>query len=643
MPRDVLAGPRGSRASPLRALAACDAVRCRSRSPFGSCESTKTRSGFPKIRPWPSRPVSARGHGSASRRHRPGRARPLRGGVAARARGGRDRAHRGAERRAQRGHPPAVRGGARRPSRPTGPFKGVPFVVKDLVCARRATRRTTRGCASCATSASAPTPTRGSRRASARRASCSSARPTRPSSASCRRPSRRPTGPRATRGTRTTRPAARAAARPRPWRRAWCRSGTPATAAARSASRPRAAGWSGLKATRARVSMAPLGDFIGGLATELVVSRSVRDTAAVLEFASEGAPPGEPYFAPARRRGPTPRRSGADPGKLRIGLMTAPPGGSSSRRIRSAWRPPRRRRALLESLGPRGRTWPTRPRSTTRATSRSSWCAGRPAWPPASTSGRDAHRQADHPGRRGADHLGAGRAGLEHTRRPRCVTRDRLRADRGAAAVLAWWQDYDLLLRRRWRCRRAELGDDRHRRTRRTRWRRSSARCPTPRSPPGSTRPASRRSRCRCTESEAGLPIGVQLVGRPGRRGPAAAGGGAARAGAAVGGAAAAGVRGGLAATDQAAQRAAVRARHTPQGRRRSGARQPRGRSPPAGPARSHGLTAAGGRRRRRGVAQELLDRRGDRGGLLGRGCRAAPARCAGAPGAAFRCGSRAG
>ena len=50
----------------------------------------------------------------------------------------------------------------------------------------------------------------------------------------------------------------------------------------------------GLKATRARVSMAPLGDFIGGLVTELVVSRSVRDTAAVLEFASEGAPPGEP-------------------------------------------------------------------------------------------------------------------------------------------------------------------------------------------------------------------------------------------------------------------------------------------------------------------------------------------------------------
>jgi amidase len=84
----------------------------------------------------------------------------------------------------------------------------------------------------------------------------------------------------------------------------------------------------GLKATRARVSMAPLGDYVGGLVTELVVSRSVRDTAAVLEFVSEGAPPGEPYFAPAKAR-PYTDEVGADPGKLRIGLMTRPPGGEA--------------------------------------------------------------------------------------------------------------------------------------------------------------------------------------------------------------------------------------------------------------------------------------------------------------------------
>jgi len=82
----------------------------------------------------------------------------------------------------------------------------------------------------------------------------------------------------------------------------------------------------GLKASRARVSMAPLGDFASGLGTELVVSRSVRDTAAVLEWVSATAPPGEPYFAPAKERSYT-DEVGADPGELRIGLMTSPPGG----------------------------------------------------------------------------------------------------------------------------------------------------------------------------------------------------------------------------------------------------------------------------------------------------------------------------
>ncbi len=81
----------------------------------------------------------------------------------------------------------------------------------------------------------------------------------------------------------------------------------------------------GLKPTRARVSMAPIGDFVSGLGVELVVSRSVRDTAAVLEWVSD-PPPGEPYFAPDRKR-PYTEEVGADPGRLRIGLMTSAPGG----------------------------------------------------------------------------------------------------------------------------------------------------------------------------------------------------------------------------------------------------------------------------------------------------------------------------
>jgi amidase len=82
----------------------------------------------------------------------------------------------------------------------------------------------------------------------------------------------------------------------------------------------------GLKPSRGRVSLAPeFGDFMSGLTTELVVSRSVRDAAAVLEWVAD-PPPGEPYYAPDRAR-PYTEEVGADPGRLRIGLMTRPPGG----------------------------------------------------------------------------------------------------------------------------------------------------------------------------------------------------------------------------------------------------------------------------------------------------------------------------
>jgi amidase len=86
-----------------------------------------------------------------------------------------------------------------------------------------------------------------------------------------------------------------------------------------------ACGLVGLKPSRGRVSLGPeFGDHISGLAAELVVCRSVRDAAAVLEWVAD-PPPGEPYVAPARRR-PYPDEVGAEPGRLRIGLMTTPPG-----------------------------------------------------------------------------------------------------------------------------------------------------------------------------------------------------------------------------------------------------------------------------------------------------------------------------
>ncbi|HEX8958263.1 MAG TPA: amidase [Solirubrobacterales bacterium] len=79
----------------------------------------------------------------------------------------------------------------------------------------------------------------------------------------------------------------------------------------------------GLKPTRQRVSEGPLiGDIMSGMTAELVVARSVRDTAAVLD-AVHGPGPGDPYAAPPPLR-PYAEEVGADPGKLRIGLWTEP-------------------------------------------------------------------------------------------------------------------------------------------------------------------------------------------------------------------------------------------------------------------------------------------------------------------------------
>jgi amidase len=61
------------------------------------------------------------------------------------------------------------------------------------------------------------------------------------------------------------------------------------------------------------------------MSVEHVVSRSVRDTAAVLD-AVAGYVPGDPYTAPAPTR-PYRDEVGADPGRLRIGFSVRAPGG----------------------------------------------------------------------------------------------------------------------------------------------------------------------------------------------------------------------------------------------------------------------------------------------------------------------------
>jgi len=87
-----------------------------------------------------------------------------------------------------------------------------------------------------------------------------------------------------------------------------------------------ACGLFALKPTRARNPLGPeYGDIAAGGAVEHALTRSVRDSAALLD-ATSGPDPGDPYWAPP------PVRSfldevGADPGRLRIGYTTRTPEG----------------------------------------------------------------------------------------------------------------------------------------------------------------------------------------------------------------------------------------------------------------------------------------------------------------------------
>jgi amidase len=83
-----------------------------------------------------------------------------------------------------------------------------------------------------------------------------------------------------------------------------------------------ACGLFGLKPTRGRISLGPDdGEAWAGLVARHVVTRSVRDSAAILDVLA-GAVPGDPYSAapPAR---PFAEEVGADPGRLRVGVLSA--------------------------------------------------------------------------------------------------------------------------------------------------------------------------------------------------------------------------------------------------------------------------------------------------------------------------------
>ena len=79
----------------------------------------------------------------------------------------------------------------------------------------------------------------------------------------------------------------------------------------------------GLKPTRGRVSQGPLiGEAWAGGVIDGAVTRTVRDAAGVLDVISKPMP-GEPYYAPPLPRSLA-REVGADPGRLRIGVLDRP-------------------------------------------------------------------------------------------------------------------------------------------------------------------------------------------------------------------------------------------------------------------------------------------------------------------------------
>lgn len=84
----------------------------------------------------------------------------------------------------------------------------------------------------------------------------------------------------------------------------------------------------GLKPSRGRTPHGPdLGEGMNGLGVSHCVSRSVRDSAALLDI-SHGPAPGDPYAAPAAERAFL-DEVGADPGRLRIAVITTGFDGSA--------------------------------------------------------------------------------------------------------------------------------------------------------------------------------------------------------------------------------------------------------------------------------------------------------------------------
>lgn len=208
---------------------------------------------------------------------------------------------------------------------PDGPFRGVPFLMKDLTASIGGVPMTR----SCRYYADAPPPTADSehvrrlKRAGlvifGRTNTCELGL-----SLTCEPqmhgPTRNPWDPTRISGGSSGGAAAAVAARMLPLAHATDGFGSIRAPAA-------CCGLVGLKPTRARNTMAPYaGEGLGGLSAEHAVTLTVRDSAALLD-ATAGPGAGDPYAAPPLAR-PLLTEVGADPGRLRIAFTSVAPNGA---------------------------------------------------------------------------------------------------------------------------------------------------------------------------------------------------------------------------------------------------------------------------------------------------------------------------
>jgi amidase len=103
----------------------------------------------------------------------------------------------------------------------------------------------------------------------------------------------------------------------------------------------------GLKPSRGRVSLAPIGETLAGAGAQHCVSVSVRDSAALLD-AVAGSEPGDPYGAPLPA-GTFLEAASRPPGRLRVAFMRRPVGGPVLEPV--LVRAIERTATLLEGLG----------------------------------------------------------------------------------------------------------------------------------------------------------------------------------------------------------------------------------------------------------------------------------------------------